>query len=98
VSSRHRSLLEDPKEVSRDVALEGADRLALALAFTSSTLDVGDRPRIVLAPCDHDLVQDVVELAVTAAVAPMTDGLARRGRDRRGSGQAREGRFAAEAV
>jgi hypothetical protein len=97
VSSGVRGCLEQSEEVAGEVALEEADRFAFALSLAPSTLDVGDRARVVLASCDHDLVQDGVEFAVAAAVEPVTDRLAGGGRDRWRAGQAREGGFAAEA-
>src|SRR5256885_16358000 len=91
-------LFEQSEEVACEVALERADRLAFALALAAATLDVGDRARVVFAPGDHDLMQDVVELAVAAAVEPVPDGFVRGGWDRRRSRQTRECGFAAEAA
>jgi len=82
--------------VAGDVALEAADRVSFALPLAPSTLDIGDRAWVVLAPSDDDLVEDVVQFAVATAVEPVADGLTGGGRDRRGSGEPREGGFACE--
>jgi hypothetical protein len=43
MSSGLRHRLQQPKEGASEVALEAADRLASALAFTEATFDVGHR-------------------------------------------------------
>src|SRR5712691_3773601 len=98
MSSGRGAGLQHSEEMPSGVALETADRLTLGLALASSALDVGDRAWVVLASRDHDLVEDVVELAVSATVEAVADDLTGAGWDRRCSRQPREGGLAGEAA
>src|SRR6266545_3202291 len=90
LSSRQRRVFEEPVEVSGEVALEAAGGLAAAFAFLDSTLDVVDGRSVGSASGNDDLVECSVELSVAAAVEPVADRLAGRGRDRGGACESRE--------
>ncbi len=77
-------------EVSGEVALEAAGGLAAAFPFLDSTLDVVDGRLVCSASGNDDLVECSVELSVAAAVEPVPDRLAGRGRDWGGAGESRE--------
>ena len=67
--------LENAEEVSRDVALEAAFDLARGLAFGGAAGGVSTCGGVVLEAREHDRVQGAVELAITAAVEAVTNGL-----------------------
>src|SRR5436190_22029903 len=87
LSSRQGRAFEEPVEVSGEVALQAARGLAAAFPFLDSTLDVVDRRSVRAAAGNDDLVECPVELSVAAAVEPVADPLAGRGRDRGGAGE-----------
>src|SRR5436189_6366337 len=90
LSSRRRRVFEEAVEVSGEVALEAAGGLAAAFPFLDSTFDVVDGRSVRSASGNDDLVGCAVELSVAAAVEPVADRLAGRGRDRGGAGESRE--------
>jgi hypothetical protein len=79
------------------VAVEGAECFAFGLSLADAPVEVGARFGVVLGADDRDRVDRVVDLAVTAAVESVPDGLAR-GRGQWGrSVAAGEGCLALEA-
>ena len=81
MSSPHRHLLEYAKEMSGEVALEAAHRLALTLAFRDPPVDVDNRLSVNFLSGDDDLMQGTVEPAVPAVIEAPAHYLARGGRD-----------------
>jgi hypothetical protein len=79
------------------VALEGSERFALGLAFADAPVEVGAPLGLVLGADDRDRVDRVVDLAIAAAVEPVSDGLARGGWQWGGSVAAGEGGLVLEA-
>ena len=71
-------------DLAGDVTLEAADDLFLGQAFFGAPFDVGAGGWVGAHPGDHDPVQGVVGLAVTAGVEPVAGDLPRRGGDRGG--------------
>src|SRR5919204_3955059 len=76
LSSRQRRGLEEPVEVSGEVAFEAAGGLAAAFPFLESSFDVVDGRSVCSASGNDDLVECSVELSVAAAVEPVADRLA----------------------
>ena len=89
---------EEAVEAAREVALEGAQRSLLGLAFGFLAREVLLGRGVALGASDRDDVQRVVELAVPAAVEPVLGALARGAWDRRGPGLQREARVLAEVL
>src|SRR4051794_13758965 len=81
-----------------DVALDAADRFGLGFAFADTSLEVGTGACVGGEPDDGDPPQGRVELAVAAAVEPVTGGLAAAGGYRVRAGQGGEGPFVAQPV
>ena len=81
-----------------EVAFEAADGFAHAFPFACAAGDVGDRFWVVFAPADGDGVEGAVELAVSARVEAVADGLAGGGGDGGCGGEAGEGGFAVDAA
>ena len=64
-------VLEEPEELSGDVALEASLDLAVGLSFGSASLGVGAGGGVVAEPAEHNDVQGLVELAIPVAVEPV---------------------------
>ena len=79
------------------MALEGSQRFALGFAFGDPAVEVGTGFGLVLGTDDGDRVDRVVDLAIAAAVEPVSDGLARGGWQWGGSVAAGEGGLVLEA-
>lgn len=71
------SLVLDPVEMPRKVALDAAADFLVGLAFGAAALDVGKGGRVVAHPGDGDDVEGAVELAVAEAVEPVPVSTAR---------------------
>ncbi len=63
---------EDVVEAASEVAFEAADRFAFAFAFGLFAGEVGLGRWVTAGAGDRDDVQRVVELAVAAAMQPVT--------------------------
>jgi hypothetical protein len=61
-------LLPEPEDGADEEALEGADRLALALALTDAAGEVGPRCWIVPGLGEGDAVDDGIEPTIAAAI------------------------------
>lgn len=59
------------------MALEGSQRFALGLAFADAAVEIGTGFGLVFGADDRDRVDRVIDLAIAAAVEPVSDGLAR---------------------
>jgi hypothetical protein len=69
-------VFEGVEDGSDEEAFEAAERLAAALAFGAFALEVVASRRVVAALGDRDPVEGGVELAVAAAVEPVSLGAA----------------------
>ena len=70
-----------------DVALEAAADFGIGLAFCAAPGDVGPGSLACAPASQEDVVQGAVEVAVAAAVEPVTDDAAATGGDRAGPGE-----------
>src|SRR6266540_5420516 len=89
-------LAEHCEDLAGDVALEAAQDLLLGLALGGAPGEVVAGGLVPAQPDDHDAVQRRVGLAVTTAVQPVADGLARGGIHWRGAAEGGERGLAAQ--
>jgi hypothetical protein len=91
VSRQGGQALKDAEEASGEVALEAAVDVAVGFAFGGAAGDVGLGFGVVAASAgERDAVDGGVELAVAAAVQPVSGGLAGGGFQRADAGQGGE--------
>ena len=86
-------VFELPEDLSGDVALERTLDFSGCFMFCFSALHVGDGGWVMALTAQHDGVDRVVELAVTATIEAVTVRETRRCRDRCGAGKVRERGF-----
>ena len=79
--------IETAVELPGDVALEAAAEFGIGLAFCAAPGDVGPGSLACAPASQEDVVQGAVEVAVAAAVEPVTDDAAAAGGDRAGAGE-----------
>src|SRR5215216_3688902 len=84
--------------LTRDVALEAAEDLRLALPFGGPAPRVGACARAVAQAADGDQVQRAVGVAVAAVVEAVASGLARGCRQRTGAAERSKRGLAAQAL
>jgi hypothetical protein len=69
--------LEEPVELSGDIADQAASDFAVGLALSPPAGGVGAGRRVIAQAGQHDQVQSLVELAVAGAVEPVAETVAR---------------------
>ena len=84
---------DDAVDLASDVALQGADRFELGMAFGNAARNIGLGSVIRSQASDSDDVQGTVRGPVPAPVQAVPDGLPRRGRDRADAAECREAGF-----
>lgn len=88
--------LEEPEELPRDSSFQASFDFASALSFGRASGGVGAGRDVVLQPGEHHRVQGPVELAIAAAVEPMSGDLPGARRDGGDAGQRGERGLAAQ--
>ena len=90
--------VEAAVELAGDVALEAAADFGIGLAFCAAPGDLGPGLLARAPASQEDVVQGAVEVAVAAAVEPVTDDAAATGGDRAGAGERGVGGIVAAAA
>src|SRR6202521_4055554 len=89
--------IEEPEQLPGKVPLEAASNVSSGLPFCGATSDVIACGLVVAAASEDDDVESRVELAVAAAIEPMTDGLSGGSGDRSDPGQGGKGGLIGQA-